>query len=62
MFNIDETTELKVYYLLQKDLYMRGFLYSVGVFLFIDLVRSQISEVNLLQLIPGFYLLLLFIS
>lgn len=62
MFNIDETTELKVYYLLQKDLYMRGFIYSVGVFLFIDLVRSQISEVNLLQLIPGFYLLLLFIS
>jgi hypothetical protein len=36
MFNIDETTELKSFYLLQKDLYLRGFLYSLGVFLFID--------------------------
>ena len=62
MFNIDETTELKPLYNIQKDLYLRGFVYSIGIFLFIDLIRSQISEVNLLQLIPGFYLLLLFFS
>lgn len=62
MFNIDETTEFKPLYNIQKDLYLRGFVYSIGIFLFIDLIRSQISEVNLLQLIPGFYLLLLFFS
>jgi hypothetical protein len=46
----------------QRDLYLRGFLYSFGVIVFIELVRAQVAEVDLLQLIPGFYLIVLFIS
>lgn len=62
MLNLDETVDINNSYVVQRDLYLRGFLYSFGVVVFIDLVRGQISEVNLLQLIPGFYLILLFIS
>jgi hypothetical protein len=62
MLNLDETVEINNSYIVQRDLYLRAFLYSFGVIVFIDLVRGQIAEVNLLQLIPGFYLILLFIS
>jgi hypothetical protein len=62
MLNLDETVDINNSYVVQRDLYLRGLLYSFGVVVFIDLVRGQISEVNLLQLIPGFYLILLFIS
>jgi len=62
MLNLDETVELNNSYLIQRDLYIRGFCYSFGVIIFVDLVRGQVAEVNLLQLIPGFYLILLFIS
>jgi len=62
MLNLDETVELNNSYLIQRDLYLKGFLYSLGVIIFIDLARGQVAEVNLLQLIPGFYLILLFIA
>jgi len=62
MLNLDETIELNNSYLIQRDLYTKGLLYSLGVIVFIDLVRGQVAEVNLLQLIPGFYLILLFIA
>ena len=62
MLNLDETFELNNSYVMQRDLYLKGFLYSFGVVIFIDLVRGQVAEVNLLQLIPGFYLILLFLS
>jgi len=62
MLNLDETVELNNSYLIQRDLYIRGFSYSFGVVIFVDMVRGQVAEVNLLQLIPGFYLILLFIS
>jgi hypothetical protein len=62
MFNLDETFLLNNSYVVQKDLYLKSFLYSFGVFSFIDLLRGQVAEIDLLQLVPGFYLVLLFIS
>ena len=62
MLNLDETLYLTDSYIKQKDFYFKSFLYSFGVLLFVDILRNQVSEVNLLQLIPGFYLILLFFS
>lgn len=62
MLNLDETLYLTDSYIKQKDFYLKSFLYSFGVLLFVDILRNQVSEVNLLQLVPGFYLILLFFS
>ena len=62
MLNLDETLYLTDSYTKQKDFYLKSFLYSFGVLMFVDILRNQVSEVNLLQLIPGFYLILLFFS
>ena len=62
MLNLDETVETNNAYIIQRDLYIRGLVYSLGVIIFIDIIRNQVAEINLLQLIPGFYLILLFIS
>lgn len=62
MLNLDETLGRKISYNKQRDLYLKGLLYSLTVLIFVTILRNQISEVNLLQLIPGFYLILLFIS
>ena len=62
MLNLDETVEASSSYLIQRDLYLRGLVYSLPVVIFIDILRNQVAEINLLQLIPGFYLILLFIS
>jgi hypothetical protein len=60
MLNLDETLELLTDYNIQRDLFLKCFLYSVGVIVIIDIVRQQLPEINLLQLIPGYYLFLLF--
>lgn len=60
MLNIDETLSINSDYFSQRDYYLRVFLYAIGAITFIDIVRAQVPEVNLLQLIPGFYLVLLF--
>lgn len=62
MLNLDETIRLKTEYSDQKDLYLKGIAYSTSVISFIECLRSQVPEINLLQLIPGYYLLLLFFS
>lgn len=62
MLNLEETLLTNTYYVIQRDLYLKAFLYSFGVFTFIEIVRSQIAEIDLLQLIPGFYLILIFVS
>ena len=62
MLNLDETLSINLNYIFQKDLYLKSLVYSIGVTIFIDIVRSQVAEVNLLQLVPGFYLILLFFS
>jgi hypothetical protein len=58
MFNLDEPLVINNSYFVQRDLYLKAFLYSFGVIIFIEIVRSQIAEIDLLQLIPGFYLIL----
>jgi hypothetical protein len=55
MLNLEETLSIIPSYLVQRDLYVKAFVYAGGVLIFIDFLRGQISEVNILQLIPGFY-------
>jgi len=62
MLNLEETLSLNLSYTNQRDFYLKIFFYSSGVLIFIEILRSQVAEVNLLQLVPGFYLILLFIS
>lgn len=62
MLNLDETLAFNSDYINQRDFYLKGFLYFIGVFIFVEILRSQVSEINLLQLVPGFYLVLLFSS
>jgi hypothetical protein len=62
MLNLDEAIFINLKYLKERNLLLRIISYFFGMFIFLDLVRGQISEVNLLQLIPGFYLILLFIG
>lgn len=62
MLNLEETLGIIPSYVTQRDFYIKGFVYALGVFIFIDFLRGQISEVNILQLIPGFYFFLLLIS
>lgn len=62
MLNLEETIDLIPSYLLQRDLFLKGLVYLLTIFIFLEFLRGQISEVNILQLIPGFYFLLLLIS
>tara|TARA_B110000090_G_C13364393_1_gene439579 strand:- start:910 stop:1626 length:717 start_codon:yes stop_codon:yes gene_type:complete len=62
MLNIGETLKYIPPYIIQRDLYLKSLAYSFTVVVFVDILRGQVSEVNLLQLIPGYYLILLFLS
>jgi len=62
MLNLEETLVINSSYSVQKDFYIRAVSYTLGVVIFIILLRAQVAEIDLLQLIPGFYLILLFIS
>ena len=62
MLNLDETLESTFTYSIQKDFFFKFFFYSLGVLSFINFLREQIPEIKLIQLIPGFYILLLFTS
>ena len=62
MLNLDETLETTFTYSIQKNFFSKFFFYSLGVISFINFLREQIPEIKLIQLIPGFYILLLFTS
>jgi hypothetical protein len=62
MYSLDTTFISQQYYHIQRDFYAKGLGYALGVFGFLELLRSQVCEMNVLQLIPGFYLILLFTS
>lgn len=62
MFGLDDTFLSEIFYVIQSDFYMKAIIYFTGVILFFEILRNQISEVNILQLIPGIYFLLFFIS
>jgi len=61
MLNLEENIEFNSSYNTQKDLILKGFFYSISVIILLELARGQVPEVNLLQLVPGFYLFLLLI-
>jgi hypothetical protein len=61
MLNLDETIFFTSKYNNQNDFLLKGILSFFGIFVILDIVRNQVSEVKLLQLVPGFYLILLFI-
>lgn len=62
MLNLDETVSTNSDYIRQRDFSIKVFLYSLGAIILVDILRSQVPEINLLQLMPGFYLVLLFIG
>lgn len=62
MFNVDGTFRLNKIYFLEQDFYLQALTYACSVICFIEAIRRQVAEVDILQLIPGFYLLLLFIA
>jgi Sec-independent protein secretion pathway component TatC len=62
MFHIEETLYILPSYLVQRDFYVKAFVYAGGVLIFFDFLRAQISEVNILQLIPGFIFFLVIVS
>jgi hypothetical protein len=62
MLNLEDTLVTDSLYWRERDLYSRGLFYSFGLVTFIELLRSQVPEVRLLQLIPGYYLVLIFTS
>jgi hypothetical protein len=60
MLNLEDNLDTQINYNTQQDWIFRSFGYSTSTVILLDLTRGQVSEVNLLQLIPGFYLLLFF--
>jgi len=62
MLNLEDNLIINNDYTKQQDFYIKGCCYSTSVVIIVEIIRGQVPEVNLLQLIPGFYLLLLFTS
>ena len=62
MFGLDDTFFLEIAYIAQIDFYTKSVIYLTGVIVLLDLLRSQVPEINLLQLVPGFYFFLFFLS
>lgn len=62
MLNLDETLHSSKVYSQHFDIYIKPICYSIGSIIIICIIRGQIPETDLLQLIPGFYLILVFIS
>jgi hypothetical protein len=48
-------------YTIQNDFYLKFCSYFFGIIVFFEMLRNQISEISLYQLIPGFYLFLFLI-
>jgi hypothetical protein len=62
MLNLEETLETSFKYSKQRDLLVRLIVSSLGVLFTVEYLRAQVPEINLIQLIPGFYLILVFCS
>jgi Sec-independent protein secretion pathway component TatC len=58
MFNIDENRSSIIFYYTPNDWYIKVVLYLLGAVVGLEIFRQQIPEIILLQLVPGFYLLL----
>jgi hypothetical protein len=62
MLNLEENFFLIRSYVLRDDAIIKILTYSTGVVVFLENLRSQLPEIDLLQLIPGFYLIFLLTS
>ena len=62
MFSLDRTYVTKSSYFKQTDFYFKAIGLACGVFFVVDYIRAQTPEIEVLQLIPGLYLFLLFLS
>lgn len=62
MLNLDQTLNLTLKYNKKQNYERNVIFYFFAIFSFLELLRGQVPEINLLQLIPGFYLLVLFLS
>ena len=61
MLNLDETLEVASTYNTQRDLLFKTLFSSLSACVILDLIREQLPEIDILQLIPGYYLILLFV-
>ena len=62
MFDFSEGFDDHIEYSEQRDSFIRNSFSSFASFSFLGLIRSQIPEVDVLQLVPGYYFLLVFLS
>jgi len=62
MFSLDDAFLGTSFYLEQKDIPWKAISIALGVFTVVEFVRSQVPEIEVLQLVPGLYLLLLFFA
>ena len=62
MFTVTDDSIFEDSYIGDLSFYGKGLLYVLGVILFLELLRSQVDEVELLQLIPGIFFLIFFLS
>jgi hypothetical protein len=60
MLNLEETLDVCRSYNVQRNLPARTIGYSVGAFFLVEYLRAQVPETNLIQLVPGYYLILVF--
>jgi hypothetical protein len=61
MLNVEENLLIIPNYLIQEDFFIKTFAYAFSLLTIIEIIRNQVPEINLLQLVPGVYLFLLFI-
>lgn len=62
MLNLPETLSISLPYPYQNSGFIKFFGFFIGGVKFLDFIRFQVSEITLLQLIPGVYFSLLFVS
>ena len=62
MLNLPETLDLSLPYPYQNSEIFKLFGFFIGGVVFLDFIRFQVSEITLLQLIPGIYFSLLLTS
>jgi hypothetical protein len=59
MFNLEESFERSLFYSIHSNFLIKILKYSLSFLSFLIILRNQVPEMKLLQLIPGFYLLLI---
>ena len=62
MFSLEDAFLANSRYLIQKDFFSQAFGYALGITIWVEVFRSQVAEINVLQLVPGLYLFLLFFA